>query len=138
MFRGCVRNMHEIIIDILTVFTAIASCIAAIASWYSASSTERHFRKLRKIKYDVVLIPYEKYQNLPLGKFRSLLHEEGVTEWLDGDLQSTEVDGKMYFTANLKWDKAVLNQLFNKICGKEHFERFYITKQGEWNGRNYF
>lgn len=126
--------MHEIIIDILTTIAPILSCVVA---WYSASSTERHFRKLRKIKYDVVLVPYKEYQNFSLEEFGSLLHEDGVTRWLDGELQSTEVDGKMYFAANLKWDKAVLNQLYNKICGKEHFERFYITKQGKWNGRGY-
>lgn len=96
-----------------------------------------NFSHMENQKYDVILVPYERYQNLTLEEFRSLLHEDGVTGWLDGDLQLTEVDGEMYFAANLKWDKVHLNELVNKIYGKDHFWKFYITRQGRWNGREY-
>lgn len=96
----------------------------------------RHMLHIKKVKFDVVLTPKEKYESLTESELQDIIISDRGCEWLCGGIRSIKIDGKKYLAANINWDKALENQLIAKIIGIEHFNSFYITKQGEWNGKD--
>lgn len=127
---------HELLGALFSFFSCVGSFIAAGCSIYEISEPIRHMRHIEEKDYDVIMIPKQKYSSLTESEFQENIMDDKGCEWLDGTLRCIEIDGKNYIAANLNWDKALESKLTAQIRHIRHFDSFYVTKQGKWNGKD--
>lgn len=120
----------DFIIAILTAITAIASCIAAIASWYGVTGIERHFRKVRRQRYDIMLL----YKKVPdagmLQKISAHWMQQNMDGSIDGSPKLVWIDGKLYCGVNLLPNDCFIDFYMKALYVGDYFESICITNLG--------
>lgn len=122
---------------ILTAITAIASCIAAIVSWYTASKDERHLKNIGKAKFDVVAHLRQPYDQMPPAQVDMDLKDCDLPKYYAEQPVILEVDGLLYWAMNANLQKCNPIGLRNYLMQSKFFDIAYVTKQGKKKSKKY-